>query len=217
MKREQLKQELKMIKDNCYLFPEQCDREVYANEMISMIGDSDVTLREELISKVFPEWIINGVYTNAELTQYLMLCMDEEHLRYHIGGGLDDSVYTRSYSALILSSIMHRHHIRPFLEDSLVRKLRRQAVAYYIEERDVRGYTNDGGWAHAMVHGAELLTELARCREFGREELFEILKALQRKVCQSDYVYIERETNRMARVVAEVAKQEQLSERDWKN
>lgn len=204
--KHQLKENLTRIKQNNFLISKDERYDEYAKVMLRFIGDTDPILRDSLIYEVFNEWIVHGRFNNEQLTNYLLILINSEHLLYKIGEKDTDFVYTRTFSALILTSIIERHLIESFLTKPLIMQLFDIAVLYYREEKDLRGYTQNSGWAHPMAHGADLLKALSACSELDKDKLAAILNVIKSKICQGDYVYIEREPNRMSHVVSEIYK-----------
>lgn len=197
MTKEQLKQALRIIKEDDELIESQGQYPKYAVECLKYIGVVDPELRDDLIYEVFANWIEKGYFTGDRLQEYLNICLDKEHLLAGLGQVEGDLVYTRTFSVLIIAEIIAKHVNKPFLPKELVLQTNKTVLRYYKEEKDMRGYTGEKGWAHAMAHGADALTQLAACKELEKQDLWDILIAFQEKICQGEYVFIDREPNRM--------------------
>ena len=204
MTQEQLKQTLRDIKEENDFIESQRRYSHYAAECLKYIGVVDPELRDKLIYEVFATWIGRGYFTSETLQEYLSVCLDKEHLLAGLGQVEGDLVYTRTFSALIIAEIIAKHVNKPFLPKELVVQTKNTVLAYYKEEKDMRGYTDEKGWAHAMAHGADALMEIAACKELEKQDLWDILMAFQEKICQGEYVFIDREPNRMIRAINKV-------------
>nr|WP_242069344.1 DUF2785 domain-containing protein [Paenibacillus dendritiformis] len=83
---------------------------------------------------------------------------------YRIGSEGDSTVFTRSFSVLPIALILRRHRQKPFLDLAEFQQVKHSLISYVQEEKDLRGYVNEGGWAHSAAHAADALTELVRAR-----------------------------------------------------
>ena len=92
----------------------------------------------------------------------------------------DDSVYARSFAALGLSVIAAREVARPVptWDEATLEAQIAAAVAYAGRERDLRGHTGPGGWAHAAAHTADWLKFLARHPALTEAQAQRVLDAL---------------------------------------
>ncbi len=89
--------------------------------MSGNIGPVDPELRVDLTYMVLANWIMDDVYDTDELKQLLNICLDDNHLHYKIGQTESDSVFTRTFSALILAVL--------FLKDNKKRLSRTTRVS----------------------------------------------------------------------------------------
>ena len=198
IRREELREKLKAIRDNEFKVPERVNAFEIASAMMEYLGDSDSELRDDLVNSVLSRWIINGVFSKEQLKQILRTILDERHLFFRIGEKDADSVFMRAFSILIIASIVYVHREDNFLSSEELIDVKNKVIIYMLEEKDVRGYVAEGGWAHTAAHSSDTLDELALCKEFGREELFAILSAIKDKVSIDYSAYICYEDERLA-------------------
>lgn len=210
MEKSLLKEKLKEIEKDNFRVPGNADAFGLAMSMTEYIGDLDAELRDELVYSTFSKWIIGGVFTADQLKTLLALCLDKSHMFYRIGGQGEDSVFTRSFSALITGSIIYYHRQHNFLTSDELKTAKDKLVRYMLEEKDVRGYVEGKGWAHSAAHTADVLDELALCEPLESVELLEILQAVKSKVCISCYAYVNEEDERMATPVVNIIKRNVL-------
>jgi hypothetical protein len=198
MNKEELKERLHAIKANEFKILESMNAFDMAIAMLEYLGDSDSELRDDLIYSTLGRWITTGVFNKEQLKQILAAILDDKHLFYKIGEKDTNSVFMRAFSVLIVASIVYVHREDSFLEYEELINVKNKVIKYMEEEKDVRDYVIEGGWAHTTAHSSDTLDELSLCKEFGREELLEILKAIKLKVSISDHAYICYEDERLA-------------------
>jgi len=113
----------------------------------------------------------------------------------------DQSVFTRTFSVLPIALIVCRHRQKPFLDLADFHHLKHSLLRYYKEEKDLRGYLPEGGWAHSAAHGADALVELVQCQESDATVQFEVLEAIQRMLHNGKQIFSEEEDERIASIV----------------
>ena len=55
-----------------------------------------------------------------------------ENLKHGLGEQGTDTVFLRTFSALVLAELVYHHNKHPFLEEADVRQILEQALAYYL-------------------------------------------------------------------------------------
>lgn len=195
-----LKKRLEAIKSG-KIKPGGKEKKDLAFEMLEKIGVVDYELRDDLIYSVFSEWIIDGAFPEEDLKKFLGVSTDENHMFFKIGEDGTDSVFTRTFSALIAAAILYRNNRREFLSEEEVNTANEKVVRYMKEERDLRGYVDGKGWAHSAAHAADALDELAQCPKTDREELLKVLGVIRFKVMTRRYTFVNAEDERMATAV----------------
>ncbi|CAJ37449.1 DUF2785 domain-containing protein [Methanocella arvoryzae] len=172
------------------------------SEMLASIGSTDPVLRDDLIYETFAGWIETDQFSPGELKRLLNVCLDDSHAFYRIGEEGTDSVFTRTFSLLVVALILDAHRRNSFLTPEDVREVKAKMVRYMAEEKDVRGYVGEKGWAHSTAHAADVLGELAKCGELeDKQDLLDILHVISEKVIIGNYIYIHKEDERLARAV----------------
>lgn len=197
-----LKEDLQRIEKEQYQLREGEQHQKFVTQMLQYIGDPDPELRDELIYSTFYHWIhLQGLFTDGELRSLLAVLKGEQYLFYQIGSEGDETVFTRAFSVLPIALIMERHRKQPFLETAEFLHLKQSLLRYYREEKDLRGYLSEGGWAHSAAHGADALDELAQCPESDAAVQREILVAIQGKLQNGKHVFNHEEDERIANIV----------------
>ncbi|MEC0169383.1 DUF2785 domain-containing protein [Paenibacillus graminis] len=200
--RTQLLNDLQRIKVEQYKLREGEEVRDFICLMLEYIGDPQPELRDELIYPTFYEWILEQrLFSSDELRGILAVLLDERHLFHGIGGQEDDTVFTRTFTALVIGLMIHRHREQPFLDAAGFQQLKSALLRYYTEEKDLRGYVEKGGWAHSAAHGADAIDELVQCQESGETVQLEVLEAVRDMLQNGVYIFREEEDERMATIV----------------
>lgn len=217
--REQLMIDLQRIEENDYELRSGEDIKDYVKLMLEHIGDPEPVLRDELIYSTFYKWINEKHWFNdAELRELLWILLDEQHLFYHIGNKEDLTVYTRTFSVLVVALILQRHREMAILDSSEFIKVKQGLIRYYEEERDLKGYMEKEGWAHAAAHGADALDELVLCSESDAEVREEVLTVIQKMLYNDQYIFREEEDERIATIIVTIIDHHLLPQQsitDW--
>ena len=127
-------------------------------ELTAMLGSTRPEVRDGTAFPALATWIANGVYDDL-----LAGLGDGMVAGLSVGLGEDgtDSVFRRSFSALILGACIERDNERHLLPGAKILEWGDRAATWFLTERDTRGYVPEKGWAHAVAHGADTLGALA--------------------------------------------------------
>ena len=130
------------------------------------------------------------------------------NLNYEIGSKCADSVFLRTFSALILGLIISQDEIRrlsnakPFLTNEIFQSWFRAALKYFINEIDYRGYVKGKGWSHSISHSADLLRDCAFHSLSIKTQHLEILELVSEKLVKNvESIFVNNDDNRLARIV----------------
>src|SRR5215213_8933286 len=144
-------------------------------ELTTMLGDADPYLRDGIAYPTLATWVSDGVYD--DLLGGLGDGM-AAGLAVGLGEQGTDTVFRRSFSVLVLAACIERHNGHGAgTDDSMIRWGDRVA-GWFVRERDLRGYVDGKGWAHAVAHGADALGALAGAASFGPLELTVLLDVI---------------------------------------
>lgn len=165
-------------------------------ELTEMLGSPDPYLRDELAFELLSTWINSGIYDDLlpglgdGIATGLMTGLGERDT---------DSVFRRSYSALILAECVDRDTQRALVAPTKVLYWADRIATWFIAERDLRGFVPDKGWAHAVAHGADAIGTLARSRHIRAAELAVLLEVLgERATRPTDTVWTGGEGDKLA-------------------
>lgn len=190
------------IRNNNFQLPENESLHIYTELMLEHIGDPNPLFRDNLIYTIFYYWIIEkNYYTTVELQRILTIATDENHLFYKIGKSEDLSVFTRTFSILLVALILSKHRKTPIFDLEVFIKIKNDITKYYSQEKDLRAYLDEFGWAHGAAHGADALDELIQCKESNDIVCRDVLQAIQMNLNNEKYIYSNEEDERIATVL----------------
>ena len=148
-------------------------------ELTTMLGSTDAVERDEIAYPILATWFSEGVYDDllaglgdgmtAGLTQGL-------------GESGTDSVFRRSFSALVLAECVERDNAESLLPPIKLLEWGDRVTGWLVREQDVRGFVVGKGWAHAIAHGADAISCLADSPHFGLTELTVLLDVIADRV-----------------------------------
>ena len=214
------------IKENGYAMPAGVDIDALIADMLTHVGCPDNILRDGLIYSIFGEWTDKKLLSPAQMKFMLTTSLGENHLFYKIGENGSDSVFTRSFSALVIAlALGYQERHESFLTVKEITEIKNTVFRYVGLERDFRGYVAGKGWAHAAAHiadvlaciaGLEFAVDVAEGYNIGREALLEVLDAVKGLICNPYCVYTAEEDERLVAVVNMAISHEILTEDELK-
>lgn len=211
--KEQLRLNLKEIRDNEYKLKEHESINDYVNLMLKYIGDSDPELRDKLIYSTFANWIERKCYfTDEELKSLLNTLLTNDFIFYKIGSKADDSALRRSFSVLLIDPILCRHFDKEFLDEEMIIKTKDCLVKYFNQEKDLRGYDKEIGWVHAIAHAADGIHALVNCKGITEDICKEIMTTIENKMLEGEEVFSKEEDERVVTIIYRIISNKLLSE-----
>jgi hypothetical protein len=148
-------------------------------ELTGMLGDPDPAVRDGLAYPTLATWVRDGVYD--ELLEGLGDGM-ASGLAVGLGDSGTDTVFRRSFSALVLADCIGRDNAAHLVPGDTVVRWGDRLASWLVRERDLRGYVPGKGWAHAVAHGADALGVLATSEAMTRLELTVVLDVIADRV-----------------------------------
>jgi len=210
----ELKTQLQVVAANDYRPPAGVDAWSLTLDMLTQLGSIDAELRDELIYTTFVHWARAGLYTPDQYRALLNGLLDDQHLFRGLGERDTDTVFMRSFSALLCVWPVYHHRRQPYLAPHEVLAAFDRVLDYFSREVDLRGYVEGKGWAHAVAHTADLLDEFAQCEELDRSGLLRLLDAIKARLRAADVVFVAEEDERLAYATLSLVGRGTLTERD---
>jgi hypothetical protein len=165
-------------------------------ELTRMLGDPDPALRDGTAYPTLTTWIERGVYDDLLAGLGDGMAMG---LRVGVGEQGTDTVFRRSFSALVLGECIARDNRRPLLPGAKILEWGDRVATWLLGERDLRGWVPSKGWAHAVAHGADTLATLADSPHLATAELTVLLDVIaDRVLLPVDRLFAAGEPDRLA-------------------
>ena len=206
------KQFLRSSTENNYDIPAEIDSFAFARALLANLASTDEELRDELSYMFLASGIIDRhKLTVQQVSEFLHLVLDNDHLFYCIGEAGTDSVFMRSFSSLVVAGIIYTDSRDPALPQQDIHLAKDALLRYARLEKDWRGYVEGKGWAHAMAHLADALDECAQHQSMSAEDRQQILKSLSNLIKLPEPLYHE-EDMRLATVVYRIIACKQVSD-----
>lgn len=175
-------------------------------ELTQMLGDTDPVLRDGTAYPTLATWVSRGVYDD------LLVGLGDgmaAGLTTGLGRAEDDTVFRRSFSALVLGECVARDNERPLVPGGKILEWGDRLATWLLREQDLRGFVPGKGWAHAVAHGADALGRLAASPHLHKAELTVLLDVVADRLLQpSATSWSSGEPDRLARAVVEVLRRD---------
>lgn len=208
----ELKSLLKEIKLNEWAVPDEFEPGEFVLSLVPYLASIDAELRDGLVYEMISQWIIDGILCPDDIAQLANVLTGEEYLFYNIGEADTPSVFKRSFSMLLLAPILLYHRENGVFTIQQVMGIKEKVIRFAIQEKDVRGYVNPGGWAHTVAHTADIIDELFQCEELYRTDMLELLDAVSTLILKSPEGYRDGEDDRLSYAVGSLIKRGILSD-----
>jgi hypothetical protein len=194
------------VKANGLKVPDDRPLADLTSELTAMLGDPDPDVRDGIAYPTLATWIAEGVYD--ELLEGLG---DGMAAGLGVGLGEDgtDSVFRRSFSALVLAECIERDNAARLVPASTIVRWGDRVAGWFVRERDLRGFIEHKGWAHSVAHGADALASLAISEAMGRLELTVLLDVIaDRLLLPTTHFLVHGETDRLARATMRILRRD---------
>jgi len=183
-----------------YTPPANTTAAALADELVGMLASSDPEQRDDIAYSTLASWIYQQKLLDAAALRPIVGRL-LANLTRGVGERDANTVFGRSFSALVLSVVIARDNVDPVLDAASWRTIESAAFAYLSAEQDLRGYDPDTGWMHSAAHTADLLKFLARSRYVDASGQRRYLDAIATKLTSASIVFTHGEDERFARAV----------------
>jgi hypothetical protein len=208
-----LKERLSYIVENDYRVSDEAKVWPLAMQMMQYMGSLDPQSRDRLIWETLSHWA-ELYFDSEQLGILLNIALDDEHLYYGLGEQDTDSVFMRSNASLTIASFLETHQTRPFLTAQAIEETLHKMLSYLPQERDLRGFVGEKGWAHAIAHAGDALNPLAMYPELGKENLLDMLRVIRKTIVSAPTVFADEEDERLANPVLSAVQRQVLTQAD---
>jgi hypothetical protein len=181
------------------------------DEMLSNIGSLDEKLRDEVIYSSFAKALKENRLSDKQKNYLLNQVFERNLLFAGIDKGKTDDTPIRTFSALLLASLVRNHNKNQWMNSEQLITVKRMALNYLLQETDNRGYVEGKGWYHAFAHGADLIVECVKSGIFSERDIVESLQAIKRAFIEFGD-FNQGEGNRLMRIVTSLWEMNLMSE-----
>jgi hypothetical protein len=178
-------------------------------ELTTMLGSTSPEVRDGTAFPALATWIDRGVYDD------LLIGLGDgmvAGLSVGLGETGTDTVFRRSFSALIVGACLERDNTQHLLPVDKILDWGDRIAVWFLTERDSRGWVDGKGWAHAIAHGADAIGALAESPHLGSAEHEALLEVLTERLVQqpADVPLTSGEPDRIAAAVMQVLRRDTL-------
>lgn len=173
--------------------------------LVTHIGDLDSDIRDQLVFNSFCHGFLDHCFTNEQMRRIANDVTTKQLLFCGITGQNEDDIYTRTFTALLGSLMLHVDKENAFLSDFERQTWLAWSITYLNTEDDWRGFTQEHGWAHGIAHGSDLLTEAATHPSFSSIQLKQALDTVKNVLYKQTSPFLDDEEERLARVILAVS------------
>ena len=172
-------------------------------ELTTMLGSTEPEVRDGTAFPALATWIDRGVYDDllAGLGDGMVA-----GLSVGLGETGTDSVFRRSFSALIVGCCIERDNAQHLLPVDKILDWGDRLAVWFLTEADTRGWVPDKGWAHAVAHGADAIGALGESPHLGAAEHQALLDVLGERLVRqpADVPLAAGEPDRMAAAAMQI-------------
>lgn len=177
-------------------------------QLTRMLGDPDPAVRDGVAYPFLATWTEHGVYDELLAGLGDGMCAG---LEAGIGEQDTDSIFRRSFSALVLAECIDRDTRVRRQPPSRILDWGDRLAAWWVREQDLRGFVPGKGWAHAAAHGADAIGALARSPHFGATELTVLLDVVADRILDPATPALHHgEPDRIAHAVLEILRRDRV-------
>ena len=205
------------IRDELFRYREAGWPHLPVSKADALLGDAlqvlptpDSELRDVLAMTACETLIEGGNCSPAALKDAFRISL--QRLHDGLGESGTDSIFGRSFSALVLASLLRRDCRQLLFSKEEWKTLFSAACTQLSKERDLRGYVKGKGWAHALAHFGDLFEAAAHSPFCAAEHADSFLSAMAPVTAESHTFFCHFEYDRLLRAVSAFIQKGVLSE-----
>lgn len=203
MERSALKALLQVVAANDYTWSEGDQAINYLESLCHYIGDPDPVLRDELVYPILGDLVQDETQlSDTDAATLLERLSGENYLSKGLGLEADDSIFTRTFSALIIACLIDRDLEKPYLSDKQRQAVGTRLLHAFIAEKDIRSYVPEKGWAHSLAHYSDAVGCLLNHEAMAQQFLHPVMVALASKLSARQGVWTGAEDERWVTALA---------------
>lgn len=202
MQESELKRQLVNIRNHDFSIPKGLDELSTAESVMDAFRSTDSELRDDLGYTILEKWIVEKRLLDPNTLRKIMKQAITEQMLFHkIGEQDSDSVFLRSFSALLIALILYRDNQEHFFTRDELKQFLLSITQYCLLEKDYRSFVIGKGWAHAPAHISDAMDECAKNRFTTTDDCFLIWKSIRTILHHAPIVFDAEEDERLATIV----------------
>ena len=172
------------------------------------LGSPDASARSDALS-IFDYWISNSYFSTDQ--NVVLVEKSLEGIHHKLGNSGDDSVFVRSYSALLLLELLHSNLKKAIFDDAKLELIYTTVTNAFLREQDYRAVVSGKGWAYTIPHIGDNFWKLSQTKglEHYHEKILETIGTKLRSTSAHIFRFFEDE--RLATIVVDILKQETVT------
>ncbi|GEP19776.1 DUF2785 domain-containing protein [Pediococcus argentinicus] len=180
-------------------------------ELVSHLGSPNINIRDKGIFYLFNDLVQHQILSKEQMTLVFDELISDEMLLSHIFEEQNDAAYQRSFSVMLLSTLIYIDRAGfQFIDSERRNKLVDQIALYIVLENDTRGYNGSNGWIHAYTHIGNILDEISSDTELIRADKLLLMGILIEKYRRIRTPLIFGEPSRLATYLADQLQEDDL-------
>lgn len=168
---------------------------------LDYLGHTNPQIRDDLFTTFLYKVIQKNIVNDSTLKLISNKLLSSDYLFYNIEKVDDSSVFKRTFSVLLFSSIIKRHNTNKFLTAIELKQIKEKIIQYINTEKNELGYDNYFGWAHSPAHTADALKSLLEINDLTKEDYVEIVNSAFYLITKTNNVYTHGEDKRIASAI----------------
>lgn len=121
-------------------------------EILRQLASTNPAYRDRGAFYFLANLISNKALSREQMRWIANYLVADDRLFSHILEPVNDAVFQRSFSLLLLSQLLTADNQLNFIDDQLLGRIIDQTAAYALLEQDGRGFVGEKGWAHAFTN-----------------------------------------------------------------
>ncbi|HJH10945.1 MAG TPA: DUF2785 domain-containing protein [Metalysinibacillus jejuensis] len=171
------------------------ERPTLLNELVTLLGDPDPTVRDDLVYQLFVQWLTTDTLSDSQLHDITTAL--RAALTTHDG---EDSVFMRAYAALLLADLLGLDAKQPFLEEKCAKQTILHIASFLMYETDTRNFVEGKGFANAIPFGADATLVAVNHPQFDPQATPQILHGIKH-IVKLPAVFTHDEDERLAAII----------------
>ncbi|MFT8813461.1 DUF2785 domain-containing protein [Oenococcus sp.] len=181
-------------------------------EILRQLASINPAYRDRGAFYFLSDLISNKALSPEQMRWIANYLVADERLFGHILEPLNDGVFQRSFSLLILGQLLSADIQQNFIDTQLRDRIINQVAAYALLEQDGRGFVGEKGWAHAFTHLGNVCSNLCSSPKVRRADKILLLATLLVGYHNAPVPFVAGEDARIAAYLAEITNLNEIYE-----